>query len=78
MVFIQEIREVLSPYPEMPAGQSESQELSGTYPAQDGSITHAAPPGHKTYREIFRRPLLRYFIQLGLLLRVLRGPDLSG
>ena len=53
----------------MSAGESESRQLAGAYPPQDGGVADAAALGNKTDRYIFRGPLLRYFLQANLPVR---------
>ena len=62
--------QVLAAYPVVPAGESESRQLTGAYPSQDGGVADAATLGNKTDRDIFRNPLLRCFLQGNLPIRV--------
>ena len=50
----------------MSAGQPESIQLAGAYPAQYGGITDSAALGNKTDRDKFRCPLLGCILQTNL------------
>lgn len=70
-VFREKFGEVFSTDAIVSAGESERRQLPGTDPPQDGSIADATALGNKTNRYIFREPLLNYFLQTNLPMRVI-------
>jgi hypothetical protein len=70
-VFREKFGEVFSTDTMVSAGESERRQLPGTNPPQDGGITNATALGNKTDRDIFWEPLLNYFLQANLPIRVM-------
>lgn len=71
-----EIRKVQAADPVMPAGEPERGQLAGAYPPQDSGVADTAALGDKTYRDIFRSPLLRCLLQANLPMRAILSTGL--